>query len=256
VQNDVAEITIDGPLSGATKGVASQIELKGKLTFDVKQGVAKTLILAIKEERGVGFAAPGVDVVAKLKIAIAPLNESKLLTGELLSNTNLPQSDEPPPLEYISEDRGYRFQYDRRWHFVSEAPERIVMRLVDRGDLIAQCNIMPASKKLDKPIPLAEFQADVQKALGQTFGQFEHASESETAAGLRMLRVVAAGTAETLPIQWRYYTLQDKTGRDITAVFTMEAPLAEQFKDQDRPLVESIEFTTPEVAEAATTKKQ
>jgi hypothetical protein len=255
VQNDVAEITIDGPLSGATKGVASQIELKGKLTFDVKQGIAKSLVLAIKEDRGVGFAAPGVDVVAKLKISISPLNESKLLTGELLSNANLPQSDEPPPLEYVSKEKGYRFEYDRRWHFVSEAPERIVMRLVDRGDLVAQCNIMPATKNLDRPIPLDEFQADVQKALGQTFGQFEHASEASTQSGLRMLRVVAAGTAETLPIQWRYYTVHDKTGRDITVVFTMEAPLAEQFKDQDRPIVESIEFIAPELAGAATATK-
>ena len=249
VQNDVAEITIDGPLSGATKGVATQIELKGKLTFDFKRGMTNGLVLAIKEDRGLGYADPGLDVVAKLKLAIVPLPESKLLTGEVISNARLPQSDEPPPLEYFSKDKGYRFLHDRRWHVVGDTRELVVMRFVNRGDLVAQCNVMPATKSLDKPIELDQFQADVQKALGQMFGRFENAAESSTPSGLRMLRVIAAGTAEKLPIQWRYYTIHDKTGRAISLVFTLEAPLAEQFKDQDKPIVESVEFAEPSVAE-------
>jgi hypothetical protein len=256
VQGEVAEITIDGPLSGAAKGVASQVELKGKLTFDLKTSQITSLILAIKEERGLGFATPGLDVVAKLKVSISPLQESKLLTGEVLQNAKLPQSDEPPLLEYVSAVKGYRFSYDRRWHIVGDAPELVVMRFIDRGDLVAQCNVMPATKTLDKPISLEQFQVDVQNALGQMFGKFELAAEAETPNKLRMLKAVAIGLAEKLPIQWRYYTVHDQQGRAVTLAFTLEAPLVEQFKDQDKPIVESIEFSEPVVAAAEKSTKQ
>ena len=34
--------------------------------------------------------------------------------------------------------------HDRRWHVTVDRPELTVLRLVDRGELIAQCNISPA----------------------------------------------------------------------------------------------------------------
>ncbi|MCC7083373.1 MAG: hypothetical protein IT427_00020 [Pirellulales bacterium] len=256
VKSDVAEITIDGPVSGAIKGVASQIELKGKLTFNLKQGIATSLLLAIKEDRGVGYASPGLDVVAKLKVVVSPLPESKLLTDEVLSTAKLQQSDVPPMLEFVSKDSSYRFLYDRRWSVVGDSPQLVVMRLVDRGDLIAQCNLMPAIKQLEKPIELTQFQDDVRKALGPMFGQYESAAESALPSGLRMLKVIVAGAAEKLPIQWRYYSIQDQSGREITLAFTLEAPLAEQFRDQDKPIVESIEFLQTGIASVPTSTEQ
>ncbi len=84
VQNGVAEMTLEGSLGGAINGVASEMELKGKLFFDVEHSVPKSLLLAIKEQRGIGHVGPGLDVVAKLKETFTPLIESKLLTPEVV----------------------------------------------------------------------------------------------------------------------------------------------------------------------------
>src|SRR5262249_58085648 len=87
-----------------------------------------------------------------------------------------------PPFEYVSDPKGYRFTYDRRWHIIREEPTLVVMRLVDRGELVAQCNVSPSDLSLTKAegggeaagFPeLSQFQTQVQEALGKLFGHFE-----------------------------------------------------------------------------------
>ncbi len=248
VQDGAAEITLEGTLGGAINGVASEIELKGKLLFDVAHGTPKSLLLAIKEQRGIGYVGPGLDVVAKLKLTMTPLTESKRLAPETIQTAKLPGTDQAPPLEYVSAAKGYRFLYDRRWHITREEPDLVVMRMVDRGDLVAQCNVAPSTKAIEKPVELVQFQNDVQTALGKLFGKFERASERGTDSGLRILESIASGTAQDLPIQWRYYLVHDRQGRGLSLIFTLEAPLVEQFHDRDTPIVESVEFLEPKVA--------
>ena len=250
VKDGVAEITIEGTLGGAINGVASDMDIKGKLKLDIDRHAPTSLILAIKEQRGISNVTPGLDVVAKLKLTMTPVLESKLLASDLLQDAKLPQSDEAPPLEYRSDAKGYRFLYDRRWHITRDEPDLVVMRLMDRGDLIAQCNVAPSSKLIDKPVELEKFQADVQSGLGKMFGRFEKASERGSDSGLRILQAVAVGKAEDLPIQWRYYLVHDHQGRTLSIVYTLEAPLVEQFKDQDKPILESVEFLEPKMAAA------
>ena len=252
VQDGTAEITLEGTLGGAINGVASEIELKGKLLFDVQHGVPKSLILAIKEERGISHVGPGLDVVAKLKLTMSPLAESKLLTPDVTQTAKLPNSDEAPQLEYVSAAKGYRFLYDRRWHITREEPDLVVLRLIDRGDLVAQCNVAPSTKAIDKPVELVQFQNDVQTALGKLFGKFERAYERGTSSGLRILESIASGTAQDLPIQWRYYLIHDRQGRALSVVFTLEAPLVDQFHNRDTPLVDTVEFLEPKVATGKT----
>jgi hypothetical protein len=248
VAKGVAEITIDGNLGGASNGVASEIELKGKLLFNIEGKHFNSVVLAIKENRGIGNVGPGLDVVAKLKLSISPVHESKLLTPDVVQAAKLPSSDEPPPLEYVSTTKGYKFLYDRRWHVTREEPDLVVMRFVDRGDLIAQCNVAPSTKAIDKPVELAQFQNDVQSALGKLFSNFERAGERTSESGLRILSSTAVGAAEDLQIQWRYYLTHDKQGRALGVIFTMEAPLVNQFRDYDKQIVESVEFLQPKVA--------
>jgi len=248
VKDNVAEITLDGTLGGAIDGVATEIELKAKLLFDIELQLPKTLLLAIKEQRGIGHVGPGLDVVAKLKLNIAPRPDSKLLTADVVKSAKLPESDTPPPLEYIAAEKGFRFTYDRRWHLTRDDPDLVVMRLIDRGDLVAQCNVSASPIDAKKPLALAEFQTDVQQALGKLFGKFDRANESTTSSDVRILLSVVDGAAADLPIQWRYYLLHDQQGHGVTVVFTMEQPLVEQFHDQDTPIINSVEFVEPKVA--------
>jgi hypothetical protein len=248
VKDNKAEIDFNGTLGGAIDGVATEIELKGKLLFDNDLQLPKTLLLAIKEQRGIGHVSPGLDVVAKLRLNIAPRPDSKLLNSEMVQSAKLPDTDAAPPLEYIADSKGYHFVYDRRWHLTRDDADLLVMRFIDRGDLVAQCNVGASPVSVDKPLELAEFQTDVQKALGQLFGKFDRATESTSSSGVRVLRSVVEGAAAQLPIQWRYYLVHDSKGHGVTLIFTMESPLVDQFHDQDLPIINSVEFLDPKLA--------
>jgi hypothetical protein len=249
----VGEVTIEGTLGGAVDGVATEIELKGKLLVDLARTAPKSLLLAIKEQRGISHVSPGLDVVAKIKLTLTPAQESKLITSDVLKDAKLPQTDEAPALEYVSESKGYRFLYDRRWHITREEPDLLIMRLIERGDLLAQVNVMPSTKALE-PLELQEYQDSVETILGKMFGKFERASQRGTESGLRVLQTYVLGAAQELPIEWRYYLVSDKQGHGLSVVFTLEAPLADQFSDQDKPLVDSVEFMEPKLANSAAAK--
>ena len=188
VDNGIAEITMAGSLGAAIDGVATQIEVKSKIQYEVATARPQSVLLAIKEQRGIGVVGPGLDIVAKLKLNIAPQPESKLLTPEVVQTAKLPQTDDAPPLEYRADAKGFRFEYDRRWHITRDDPDVMVMRFVNRGELVAQCNISSSAKAIEKPVELADFQNDVQQALGKMFGRFERAGENSTPSGLRTLR--------------------------------------------------------------------
>ena len=209
------------------------------------------MLLAIKEQRGVGVVGPGLDIVAKLKVVISPEPESKLLKPEIVQAAKLPQTDDPPPLEYRSETKGYRFDYDRRWHITRDDPDVMVMRFINRGELVAQCNLALSNTTSEKPVELADFQNDVQQALGKMFGRFECAGENATSSGLRMLRAIVSGKVDDLTVQWRYYLVHDRQGRTLSVIFTMETPFVDQFGDDDQPIIDSVQLMEPKLAAGA-----
>lgn len=243
IKDGVAEIAIEGKLNGAIGGVATEIELKGKLHFDIEQRQPFSLVLLIKEQRSVGHAAPGLDVTAKLQVQIEPVVESPELSDEALRNIELIAEEGAAVLAYRSKQGGFDFLYDPRWRIIKEDADAVALRLVDRGELVAQCNIATLAKAgLKDPITLDSFQKDVQTSLGKSFGQFESARETSTPTGLRLLRTVALGTVSDLPIVWHYYLLIDRQGRRAAITFTMESGVAERFADADHVILDGFRF--------------
>ena len=118
-----------------------------------------------------------------------------------------------------------------------------ILRMVDRGDLIAQCNIsrLPQLAKGEQ-LTLEAFQEDVKKTLGKNFSQIVEAGQDVSDNGLRTLRVIVSGTTADLPIQWSYYHLSDDAGNRAALVFTIEGSLVERFAQIDRELIAAFRF--------------
>lgn len=237
-----AKVEIGGTVEGAIEGVATKIELKGKYLVDLEKGRIVAMNLALKEDRSIGHVGPGVDVVSKLKLKIEPIGRPDQLGNDVLDSL----VTDPDPghllLRYDSGAAGIRFLCDPRWFVTDEEPSVVVLRLIDRGDLIAQCNVSPLSRRSpEKTLTLAQYQHEVKHALGKNFDRIISAGEWTDDFGQRVYRVVAHGQAEKLPIEWRYYLLTNKKGDRAAAVFTVEAPLAERLDELDRQLIASLE---------------
>jgi hypothetical protein len=146
-------------------------------------------------------------------------------------------------LELKSDAAGFELIHDRRWQVMTEQHDATILRLVDRGDLIAQCNISPLpTLGQNQRLTLEGFQEEVRRALGKNFEQLVEASDQTIDAGVQILRVVATGRTGELPIDWMYYHLADDHGHRAAVVFTLESGLADRFAHLDRELVAAFRF--------------
>jgi hypothetical protein len=243
VKDNVAIVSLAGKVTGAVGGVSSDIELKGKLNFDLKQRAVTWLTLAYKENRAIGHAQPGFEVLTTLRMVVAPIQPVAELSDKALAGLLLKADGGQTLIELTSEAGGFQLTHDRRWRVILERSDITVMRLVDRGDLIAQCNITPRpALAKDQQLSMEGFQDDVKRVLGNNFEEIVEATEETGDNDLRVLRVVVAGKVGDLPIQWAYYHLSDDNGRRASLVFTMESSLIERYAHIDRELLANFRF--------------
>jgi hypothetical protein len=250
VKDQVADIAAAGNVSGATGGIATDIELKIKLKFNLASGRITDFAMLIKEKRAVGHIGPGLDTVAKVLVKITPINASRTLTRELISRAPKAATPEQLALNYAPKHGRFRFDYERRWYITGDEPKLAVLRLLDRGELVAQCNIS-ALPPVTKPVELAEFQRDVERSLGKNFGQWASAGQSTTSAGYVVFRAVVHGTVGQLPIEWVYYLVQDRQGRRVSLAFTYQESLKERFAGADQGMISALRLTEPAAPTAA-----
>lgn len=250
-----AEIKIAGELDAAVAGVSTEIQLDGNATFDLNQKCLTSIQLRIKERRSVGYIGPGMDVTARLDVRIKPLDSSQQLTPAVVKEA-AETDPATSPLELRSEMGGFHLVYDRRWHITRNQTALVVMRLIDRGELVAQCNINPLPRIDEgKTVTIEDFQAEIKKSLGKRFDHFETVAEGKGVGGMKMLKVIVSGTVSDLPIQWRYYLAIAPDGRRLALSYTMENDLVERFADADTAMTESIEFDEAEPTPAVGSTK-
>lgn len=243
IESEMAIIYFEGTLQASTAGVSTEIELKAKANFDREHEFVSWFNLAYKENRSIGHAEPGYEAILKMKIKVRPVADSEShLTDKLLAASRWREAP-ITLLEFTAAKSPFQLQIGRQWRVVNDDDQSTILRLVDRGDLIAQGDIsLMVDLPPGKSLPLEEFQQEVENALGESFGQFVEASQSVTDRGISMLRVAAIGMTKDLPIQWNYYHLSDPQGRQAAMVFTCESELIERLQDQDRAIAQSFQF--------------
>jgi hypothetical protein len=252
VTDAVARMELSGRVAGTLDGASTEIELKAKYRFDLASKRIDWLGLLVKEQRGIGQVKRGVDAVARLQLRILPQADSPRLTDAVLENLSLKPSGELRKLSYASTESGWQMTHDRGWHVIGDNRDLTILRRVDGGELVAQCNVSALPKLAPgKEITLADFQEDVQKALGQSFGEFVEAGQSASDADYRVYRVVVQGQVSQLPIRWNYYLVADEHGHQVALAFTVEQKLLERFGQADQELIRSFRFADPKLASSA-----
>ena len=247
VTEDVARFELTGRVEGTIYGVSTAIEIKARYRFDLETKRIDWVGMLVKEVREGSFV-DGVDAVSRLAIIITPVPVPASLTDEALAGLTLKPT--PKLLDLMHESPGgWQCTYDRRWYLHYDRPKNSVVKLkfVDRGTPIGECfaSSLP-QRDPDKLVSLEEFQEDVRRALGKSFGEFIEASQSMSAANYRVYRVVVHGTSAEIAMRWIYYLVADPQGRQVAFRFPVEQSLVERFAEADKPLVESLRFVDKE----------
>lgn len=249
-----ARVEMSGRVDGAIYGVSTQIEIKAKYRFDLRSKRIDWFGLLVKEKRNSSRVTDGVDVVARLQIQILPKADSGQLTDAALKDLPLKPDADLRQLIYHSADGGWQLTCDRYWHVYRDRKDLAILRMIDRGEFVSQCNASSLPKLAPgKEVTLADFQDDLKRALGENFGEFVEAGQRANEANYRVYRVVIQGKARVdtegkpadLPMQWRYYLVTEEHGRQVVFAFTVESELVDQLNQADRKLVRLFRFADP-----------
>lgn len=244
VEKDIAVISITGKVSGGVDGVTSDLELNGKLNFDLTKKCCTWLALNLKEDRAPSAGAPGFKTTSQIRVALTPGELPAELSDEVLAGLDT-TPDEASRLLRFKARQNFELVYEPRWRVVADQPDLAVLRLIDRGDLVAQGNISRLNPLGEgEQLTLEAFQDSLKKSLGTTFGDFVEAGESLSDSGLRVLRVVISATVSEVPIHYVFYHLSDDHQNRLSLAFTMDADNVERFGRAEETLIGSLQFTT------------
>ncbi len=250
VTDDVAKVTLKGEIKGGFLGATSEIKLTGHYLYDLKEHYLKSCELTQMETRSVGAVTPGLKVTAKASLERHPEN-SVSLTDEVVAGV----AREPLPgallLAMDAADWGIKVYHERLWHLFHQGSTVAVLRLMEKGSLIAQCNVTPIGPApAGKHIGEQQFQEDIQKAIGADFQRIEKAEIIPTQDQRFVFRVIASGEASQktakgvnkIPVNWIYYLVANPDGRQMVLVFTVETALLERLQSRDVNLALGIDF--------------
>jgi hypothetical protein len=250
-----AKLQMRGELDGSVAGVPTEIRILGKLTVDRSSQCVTWAAVAMHETRQIGKAEPGFDVTATIRMIRKPLTRPQGLkrVGPSVD------FDRDPPKDRLlmsieSESVGISALMDRRWRVMKDAPGEAIMRMIDNDRSIAQLNLRPLPRLGEgEQWTLAAFEQNVRRTLGERLNELLQSQEGVSESGLRMLRVVATGQVQGVPIQWIMMHFSDDDRHRVAATFTMDGQSVPQLEGSDVQLAASMRLITPKggVAENA-----
>ncbi|QDS91183.1 hypothetical protein EC9_54030 [Rosistilla ulvae] len=238
-----AKIQLLGSISASVDGVPTSIQLRGKLTYDRKQQTVTWLALAVHEDRELGKAKPGFDVAAQIRVIRQPLAKPNAIDSSASIDLATKPSEDKLLIDIRSPQGGFSVFCDRNWHLINANDRFAQLRMIDNDRVISQCDVRTMPElKAGHQLTLEAFQDDIQRTLGDRFGEFLEAEEKVTSGELRLLRVVAQGSVEKIPVQWIYLHLSNDDGRRSAAIFTLADEQMEQFGGGDHQFAEGFRF--------------
>ena len=237
VSGGSARIAVGGEVRGAHLGGEGSIRFKGSLTFDRKAGRVDRLELDWTESRKPGPVELGLEVKSRLTI------ERRAVAAASDLGTIPPATDEAKAARELLVVDGpggkAKFLHDRRWFLAFEDDRQVVLKRLDQGEVIAQCNLAlgPNAGK-GRHQDLGQFRGDIKAALGPRFGRFAGDGEVDgPAEGGFRYRATIEGKQDGAEIVWHYYLLAGPSGDQVIATFTLGKADGAKFADQDLRIV-------------------
>ncbi len=249
-----ARVEFTGRVTGQRQGANTEVDITGHLIFDRLQKLIVSAAAKYTIKTSIGATTPGIDATVDVTVDRSLSPGPGRLTDRLAELVPL---EPPPPMQdlvFEAAPWGVQLTHDRNWHVFQSLLEGslrvVILRLMDRGNLICQCNISPvAAVSPGQATPPEQFEADVRQALGKRLRQVE-SREQIPADGATIVRVVTSGEIELsgdngsvkLPMNWIYYLCTDATGNQVSFVFSIEPAYLEALAGRDLAMVKSLRF--------------
>ena len=247
------QIRMAGTVHGTVDGAPTEMDLRGAYLYDMNLKRISKFNLAVKELRSASIVVPGLDIVAKVYVALKPSDSFKTFDTALVekySNINKPIGNE---LRFKTSKQDCQFRHNKNWYISGEKTDGVLLSYQKEGEMLAHCKLstLPARSE-GRFTTLEQFEREIRESLGENLQKVTASTQWKTEQGYECLGVVALGKSEGIPFEWRYYLLSADSLNRASMAFTIEQSKIKQFDDSDRSLVESVEL----LPTTATAKKK
>lgn len=246
VKNNVARFSITGTASGINLGALAKLTISGTGYFDLGQNRLTKVEWKQKDERDQGPASPATAVEVNITLTRAAMEEPKCLDDvALVSVPDGLAPGDPSELQlYFREPNdAFELSYAREWQMQGITGDHLIMRLIDRGDWIAQVVITPWTKaKPGEHMTAEAFQEAMAETPGWEPDQVLQAGEVPMEGGRWCYRISALGDMDEMKVMQNFYIVASPQGEQIVLAFTMKQAQADKLGTRDLSLVGSLEF--------------
>ncbi len=137
----------------------------------------------------------------------------------------------------------YDVAVGRDWRLVAQTDQHVVMRLIEKGELIAQVALTPWTKAdPGKHVSIDDFKQAMAAAPGWQLDEVLEAGEIPADNGRWLYRISARGQMDDVKVVQTFFILANANGDQVIATFTMKPGQAAKIGNRDLTLVGSIGF--------------
>ena len=238
----------DGIAVFAITGTAEGIENGAKVTLSVnatgKCHLATSRVIEVvwkqSDDREQGPASPA----SKLEATVVLKREVLAAAPKELEAVPMEEPPASATLLRFSDPKGrYEFVYPREWHITGQTDDHLVLRLLDRGELVSQATIT-AWKKAEpgQHATVEEFKKAVGDSPGWRPTRVLEEAEIPLDGGRWLYRLAAEGTMEQQPAVQGFHMLAGPKGDQVAVTFAMKPEKVKALGNRDLTLVKAITF--------------
>jgi hypothetical protein len=245
IEDDKAVFSIKGSATGIDLGALVKVEVNAKGRFSLPEKRVVALEWTQKDDRGIGAVSPANTVEATTTIERSAIPQPDCLSDVAL--VSVPSDATPPAqmlqLDYRDPQGRFSLLHGREWHVTAETRDHLIMRLLDRGDFIAQVTVTPWEKATgkDKHVKPEELKQAVHEVAGWEPEKELQAGEVKNEDKRWVYRISEVGNLGGVPTMQNFYLVASPEGEQVVIVFSMNPKQADKLGARDLTFVGSLE---------------
>lgn len=245
-ENGIITFKIEGTASGVESGASVTSTITATGTWVEKIGKINSLSWKQNDNREAGPVNPASKTEMEINIKRTTLETPETLNDAAL--VSIPQNFDVPNLMTYVEFKDQQGRFDlsmsRDWQLVAKTENHVVLRLVEKGDFIAQATVSVWSKaEPGKHLSVAEFKNITERTPGWVVEK--DLQEGEVPSGEKgrwVYRISALGQLDNIPTMQNYYAIASPNGEQVVVTFSLSPKQAEKLGTKDLSLIGSLEL--------------
>lgn len=247
VKGNDAIFAVEGEAEGVEVGAVVKLKLNIRGTFDLTTKRITKLTAEEVDNREQGPVAPACSVTAKLELSRVAVVEPTELT--VADRATAPKGTTIPvnltQIRYEDPAGKYSILHGREWHVVAATREQVLLRLVERGEFVAQATILNwKDAKMGEHSTPAEIKDAISRQPGWAAEKLLEDGEIASDRGRWLYRLVAEGKQDETEVRQGFHLLAGPKGQQVVMTVIARKERAERIGTKDVELINAIEFAS------------